>query len=376
MSEFDEFRFWIKAEASSTTKCYIEFVDKDWNKAIVEITGINSTWQEKVITDLQNISSQSGSPVDWTQMKQWAIVLKNNHVDAKTGTLYIDDLSFENNDEGYTTDDEFLELVSKRAFKFFWDTAHPATGLMRDRIANRNISSIASVGFGLSTYCIAAERGWKSRFEIANEVKKVLNTLWTTPQGSGTSGFSGYKGFFYHMLDIRTGTRDGTSELSSVDSALLLAGVLTCKAYFDGTEQVEDDIRRLADDIYRRVDWTYMLDASNNQFWMEWKPESSEPGFAQHWDYNTSEVRIICLLAIGSPTYPVSNNTFYAWKREQGKYNDYVLYQNSYGQAYLYAFDHCWFDYRGLVDHHPKVPVNWWNNVVLGMKAHKMFFYG
>ncbi|MGD9366508.1 MAG: glucoamylase family protein [Desulfobacteraceae bacterium] len=366
MSDFDEFRFWIKGGAPCTTKCYIEFVDKNGSKALVEITGINDTWQEKVVTNLQSYSS-----VDWTQMKQWAIVLKNNHADVKTGTLYIDDLLFTDADEGYTTDDEFLDLVSKRAFRFFWDTAHPTTGLMRDRLANRHVCSAASVGFGLSTYCIAAERGWKSRSEIANEVKKVLNTLWTKPQGSGTSGISGYKGFFYHMLGISTGTRDGTSELSSIDSSLLLAGVLTCKEYFDGTDQVEEDIRKLADDIYKRVDWTFMLDASNNQFWMGWKPET---GFYDHWNYNTSEVRIICLLAIGSPTYPVSSSTFYAWTREQGKYSDYALYQNWYGQIYLYAYDHCWFDYRGLTDNHPKVSVNWWNNVVQGMKAHKQFF--
>lgn len=367
MSDYDAFSFWIKGGGSCTTQCYIEFVDKSWNKALVEITGINNSWQEKVVTNLQS----SYPSVDWTQMKQWAIVLKNNHADVKTGTLYIDDLSFTDGSEGYTTDNEFLELISKRAFKFFWDTAHPTTGLMRDRLSNRNVCSVASVGFGLSTYCIAAERGWKSRSEIANEVKKVLNTLWTQPQGSETSGISGYNGFFYHTLDISTGTRDGTSELSSIDSALLLAGVLTCKEYFDGTDPVEEDIRELADDIYKRVDWTYMLDASNNQFWMEWKPET---GFAAHWNYNTSEVRIICLLAIGSPTYPVSSSTFYAWTREQGKYGDYALYQNGYGQIYLYLFDHCWFDYRGLTDNHPKVPANWWSNAVQGIKAHKQFF--
>ena len=365
MSDFDEFHFWIKGGGSFTTKCYIEFVDKNWNKVQIEITGINNTWQEKVVTNLQSYTS-----VDWTQMKQWAIVIKNNHADVKAGTLYIDDLSFTDADEGFTTDDGFLELVSKRIFKFFWDTAHPNTGLMRDSLARRDVSSAASVGFGLSTYCIAAERGWKSRSEIANEVKKVLNTLWSTPQGTGTTGTSGYMGFFYHMLNIDSGTRNQTSELSSVDSALLLAGVLTCKEYFDGTDQIEIDIRTLADDIYKRVDWTYMLD-SNKQFWMEWKPET---GFKVHWDYTTSEVRIINLLAIGSPTFPVSTDTFYAWTREQGKYNDYVLYQNQYGQMYLYLFDHMWFDYRGLTDNHPKVPVNWWNNVVQGIKAHKQFF--
>lgn len=169
MSDFDEFHFWIKGGASSTSKCYIEFVDKDGNKLPFEITYINSNWQKKSITNLQSYTD-----VDWTQMRQWALVIKHDHADVQAGTLYLDDLSFVDTNESVTTDDEFLELVSKRVFKFFWDTAHPVTGLMRDRLASRNVSSTASVGFGLTTYCIAAERGWESRSEIADEVKKVL----------------------------------------------------------------------------------------------------------------------------------------------------------------------------------------------------------
>ncbi|WP_417911093.1 glucoamylase family protein [Candidatus Electronema sp. PJ] len=369
MSEFDEFHFWIKGVASFTSKCYIEFVDKAGHKAQVEITGIDSSWKEKVITDLQHLPADQG--FDWTKMKQWAIVIKHDHVDAQVGTLYLDDLSFVDTHESFTTDDEFLELVSKRVFRFFWDTAHPATGLMRDRLASRNVSSTASIGFGLTTYCIAAERGWKTRSEIADEVKKVLTTLWNTPQGDGAADISGYKGFFYHMLNIDTGTRNNISELSSIDSALLLAGVLTCKEYFTGADPVETEIRTLADAIYRRVDWTYMLDAATNHFWMEWKPES---GFAGHWDYTTSEARLVNLLAVGSPTFPVDSSVFYAWTREQGTYGDHALYQNQYGQMYLYLFDHMWIDYRGLTDRHPKVPVNWWNNDVQGIKAHRQFF--
>jgi len=366
ISKFEEFRFWIKGSSTYTDKFYIEFVEwPPWKAKRIEIAGITNEWQEKTV----NLSSLS--ELDLTQIMQVAVVLKNTHVTQKIGTLYFDDLYFVDFDEGYTTDDEFLELISRRTFKYFLDMSHPETGLIRDTASNREVCSIAGVGFGLTALGIGAERGWISREEAASRTSKILSTLYNGVQGSGTTGCIGYKGFFYHMLDISTSVRDGTSELSSIDTALLLAGVLFVKEYFNDANSIEGEIRELADNIYNRVDWDWMLDKDKNQFYMEWKPENGG-GFANHWNYYTDEAILISLLAIGSGK--VDPGVFYKWKREKGTYNCYTLYQSWWGSLFTHFFAHCWIKFKELgYDNHPTTPINWWENSILAAKANRQF---
>ncbi|HEY5550847.1 MAG TPA: hypothetical protein VIK52_03100, partial [Opitutaceae bacterium] len=133
----------------------------------------------------------------------------------------------------FASDDDFLDYVAERSFAYFLSTQDPVTGLIPDRASNSNVCSIASVGFGLSSIAIAVERGWVTREEGRVRVLLTLQTLATLPQGAATSGVAGYRGWFYHFLDMRTGLRVWNSELSTIDTALLMCGVLDCGLFFD-----------------------------------------------------------------------------------------------------------------------------------------------
>src|SRR6058998_1280247 len=169
--------------------------------------------------------------------------------------------------------DAVLDSVQYRAFRFFWNEANPTNGLIRDRSQSGSPCSIASEGFGLSAICIAIDHGWVSRTDGANRVLTALQTFWNGPQGSATSGTIGYKGFFYHFLDMNTAVRMPVwdPELSSIDTALLLAGILDAKQYFSTVDGTEVQIRSLADSIYRRVDWEFMRNFFPGRE-MGWKP--------------------------------------------------------------------------------------------------------
>ena len=135
----------------------------------------------------------------------------------------------------FVSDDQFLEYVQQTSFDYFWYLANPANGLIPDRSANGSACSVAAVGFGLTAIGIGIDHGWISRTQGASRVLTTLTTFLQGPQGSGSFGVIGYKGWFYHFLDMNTAVRAGSSELSSIDTALLLAGILHSKQYFDGT---------------------------------------------------------------------------------------------------------------------------------------------
>src|SRR5204863_3950136 len=155
------------------------------------------------------------------------------------------------------TVEPFLLELQERTFRFFWDTGNPENGLIRDRYPTPSYSSIAAVGFGLTTYPVGVERGYITREQARQRVLATLRFLRHAPQGPEAHGVSGYKGFFYHFLDMKTGTRFEDSELSTVDTAILLAGSLFCQSYFDGADPEEVEIRSLVDELYRRVDWRW-----------------------------------------------------------------------------------------------------------------------
>src|SRR6184192_2277305 len=151
----------------------------------------------------------------------------------------------------------FLDTLEERTFHYFWDLTNTANGLTPDRSPTPSFSSIAAVGFALTAYPIGVERSYITRAQAAQRVVTTLRFFWTATQDSSASGATGYHGFFYHFLDMNTGKRFQQVELSTIDTALLLAGVLTCQSYFDGTDPVETEIRQLADSIYRRTDWQW-----------------------------------------------------------------------------------------------------------------------
>jgi hypothetical protein len=154
----------------------------------------------------------------------------------------------------FAGNDEFLDYVQHTCFYYFWYTANPANGLVPDRSTPGSACSIAAVGFGLTAIGIAADHGWITRSQAVARVLTTLNTFWEGPQGPATSGIIGYNGWFYHFLDMNTALRASPTELSSIDTCLLMGGILYAKQYFNGPSADETSIRMLADAIFDRVD--------------------------------------------------------------------------------------------------------------------------
>ena len=243
-------------------------------------------------------------------------------------------------------DDAFLEDVQARTFGFFWETTNPANGLVPDRWPDPPFSSVAAIGFGLTAYPVGVERGWIDRARARDRALTTLRFLWTAPQGPDAVGTAGHRGFFYHFLDMDSGLRFETIELSTIDTALLMAGVLAVGEYFDGDGAVEAEIRALADSLYRRVewDWTQVRPPAISH---GWRPES---GFIE-WDYlGYNEAMILYLLALGSPTHPIAPE---AWERYTSAFRWGEFYdreQVNFPPLFGHQYSHVWIDFRGIRD--------------------------
>ena len=191
-----------------------------------------------------------------------------------------------------------LDDLERRSFNYFWETADPATGLVPDRWPTPSFASVAAVGFALSAYPIGVARGWVTREQAAQRTLVTLRFFASAPQGPAASGVAGHMGFFYHFLDMKTGTRFGQVELSTVDTALLLAGALHAQMFFDGASANEAEIRQLAETLYAAVQWPW-AQVRPPSIGHGWRPESGH--IPSDWKgYNES--MLVYLLALGSPT--------------------------------------------------------------------------
>ncbi len=253
------------------------------------------------------------------------------------------------------TDEQLLEEIQRAAFLFFWDEASPTTGQVKDRAlasggGTERMSSIAATGFGLTSLCIADHRGYAKSAEIRDRVRNTLRFLDHMPNEHG---------FFFHFIDLETGRRWEKCELSSIDSSLLLCGVLTARQYFNDPE-----IQDLATRIYERVEWPWMLNGGPT-FSMGWHPES---GFlAARWNHYC-ELMMIYLLAIGSPSHPVSPDTWKAWSRPVINYRG-IEYISGNDPLFTHQYSHAWFDFRNKRDDY----ADYFENSVKATRAHKLF---
>ncbi|HYY56056.1 MAG TPA: glucoamylase family protein [Pyrinomonadaceae bacterium] len=265
-----------------------------------------------------------------------------------------------------SSDEAFLEDLSRRAFLYFSEHADPRTGLVLDRVhsdghehseqePSYQIASSAATGFGLTALCIAAERRWIAPAEARERVRTTLRFY--------AERAAHQRGWFYHWMDRTTGERRWKSEISSIDTALLLGGVLTARQYFKD----DAEIVRLATAIYERVDFPWMLNGHPTLLSHGWKPET---GFLKpRWDAY-SEHAILQLLAIGSPTHPITAGAWRAWSRERITYAGYTYVTG--GPLFVHQYSHAWVDFRGRREGwYPYT--DYFANSVAATRAHKAF---
>lgn len=239
-----------------------------------------------------------------------------------------------------------LDEAQRRHFQYFWELTSATTFQVPDRYPREDFSSIAATGFGLSAYLVGAERGWITRAQAAERVLKTLLFLKNLPQGPEATGVAGYRGWFYHFLTNEAALRFQQVELSSIDTGLLMAGILSCMSYFDQETPTEKDIRATADFLFRRVEFDWFLN-SQNRLSMGWHPEK---GFlAAEWrGYN--EAMLLVVMALGSPTHPIPASGWEAWcqsyYRTTFKGQDMV----NFGPLFGHQYSHCWIDFRGIQD--------------------------
>lgn len=244
--------------------------------------------------------------------------------------------------------DPGIDELQRRTFDWFVRVTNRSNGLTPDRWPKRTFASIAAVGFALTCWPIGVERGWMTREEARERTLITLRFFHDAPQGPEATGRAGYKGFFYHFLDMETGHRFDRTELSTVDTTLLLGGMLFAARWFDGGHADEAEIRRLAQAIYERVEWDWAV-VRPNRITMGWHPET---GFIEA-DWNVyNEGMLVLLLAMGSPTHPVPGAVWEEWCSVYDR-----SWTDEYGPAHLHfapmfghQYSHMFVDFRGVHD--------------------------
>jgi len=247
-------------------------------------------------------------------------------------------------------DNAFLDSLEHDTFQFFWQTANSQNGLLPDRAPSPSFSSIASVGFGLTSYLVGIERGYITRAQAAERTLATLRFFANAPQSEQATGVSGYKGFFYHFLDMKTGERFKQVELSTIDTALLLGGILSSQTYFDKNTPVETEIRKLAEQIYGRVDWTW-FQHKRPFVSMGWHPEK---GFIDSDWHGYNEAMLLYVLALGSPTHPVGTDVWSAWTKTYDWKGFYGQTHVNFDPLFGHQYSHVWIDFRGIQDAYTK----------------------
>jgi hypothetical protein len=269
------------------------------------------------------------------------------------------------------SESDFVEDLQRRCFRYFWEKTDPGTGLTLDRarsdggaytLDERPTANITVTGFGLAAFCIGAERGWAGRPEATEKVRTALRFF--------ARRAPHVRGWFYHWMHLRKGTRAAAystrgdlSEVSTVDSAFLLAGILAARQYFGSDAEIAD----LAEEIYRRVDFPWMQGLQAPTFCHGWSPEG---GFINYLWSEYAEASVLYLLGIGSPTHPVPASSWYAWTRKPNVYGSYRYIGTA--PLFTHQYSHAFVDFRGRVDKEGG-GVDWFANSVTATRAHRQF---
>jgi hypothetical protein len=262
------------------------------------------------------------------------------------------------------SDDAFLEDLSRRAFLYFWEQGDPHTGLVLDRarangtaIAGRHldVASTALTGFALTAFCIAAERRWKNPDEVRERVRSCLRHLAYQQEH--------VRGWYYHFVNRKSGDRVWNSELSTMDTALMLGGVLTAQRYYREDAEISD----LTSGLYERVDFAWMMDERTGLLHMGWYPERGP--IRSEWAAYDEE-NILYLLGIGSPTSPIPVSSWYRFDRQPIEYAGYKFYGR--GPLFTHQYSQAWFSFAGLRDG-PPFHIDYFQNSVTATYAHRAY---
>jgi hypothetical protein len=290
----------------------------------------------------------AGALIPWTAASLWS--------PARLLAAQAPPAATPNNNPFFQPDEAFLESIEAANYKYFWEQGNPYTGIVRDRCNAINpdkadLGSIAATGFGLTALCIGDQRGYGSHLEIRARALNTMRFLWKK--------LPNHRGFFYHWANVNTGERLWDSEVSSVDTAILLCGVLTCREHFAHSE-----ISDLASEIFNRVDWTW-LSEDTRILPHGWTPET---GFLQYrWD-NYSEMMMMYLLGLGSSTHPLPAETWSAWKRVTFEY-DGIRYIGSFAPLFVHQYSQAWFDFRHKRDQY----TDYFQNSIIATEVHRRF---
>ena len=431
------------ADGSASVIVKIELKDESGNDVFTRITLDSTTWTPITLARNSFNQSVSGQPFDWNRVSVFSIIVERNNIadgisNPDVSSFLIDNLRLIDNDGEYADLEQFddvngnllpeyevtfLDQVRATSALYFLDFAStdPRTGgMIQDRSSFADLITTGGTGFQLTSYVIDAEQGYLSRQEAAARVASILEVLNNEgglhPMGADASGTIGHEGFFYHFLGI-DGLRKqnfdftntavdeslNTVELSTIDTALLIAGVVTAGEYFDGTDPLEVEIRRMANEIYGRVNWNFMLNTDpgtvsgrneSNMFYLGWKPNESREGAAFEIadasgegsysgvagdpavvDFYTDEGLLIALLAMGSPN-PDHRLPREVWDAMIREADGGEFVKTFPGALFTYQFASVWLDTEALgVDNHqaisdrPSVPVNFFDNTLNAILA-------
>ncbi len=265
------------------------------------------------------------------------------------------------------SDDAFLEDLSSRAFLFFWEQSDPHTGLVSDRartngenILGRNleVASTALTGFALTALCIASDRQWMDPNKLRERVRATLRHF--------ASDQDHVRGWYYHFVNRKTGERAWSSEVSTIDTALLLAGVVTAQQYYSD----DAEIYRLASDIYERVDFGWMMDQRTGLLHMGWEPETGLL-HAEWAEYD--EQAILYLLGIGSPTHPIPAKSWYRFGRRAIDAYGYKFVGS--GPLFTHQYSQAWLQLANRRDG-PPFGIDYFQNSVAATYAHRAYCLG
>jgi len=372
--QITQFSFWAKGNGEGNYNHTVKVELKDYHNEVtnkVFIIPNQSDWEryDFKVNDMTN--------VDLTKMRELNFVISDNTNDYRTSYLYFDDLSFTTTepiyDAGTLNDDQFLDLISHRAFHYFLRFVDQH-GFALDRSTFTDQVSVGAIGFQLAAYCIGHHRNWADNLEP--KIEMILTKLSNLPMGpEADTSKAGYKGFYYHFLESASGLRKDTkTELSLYDTMLLMFGVLACKAYFPSNTIIQSK----AQSLYDAVQWNWMVDLkpcpNQNQFYVSWKPES---GFESHVDGYTDEALLVDILALGANQYPIIMDSYNARSRIMGSYpletgNSIVTAWT--GSLFNYFFGSCWIDMKQWgIDRHSSNPINIWDNNRKAILANRQF---